>query len=515
MRKLTAAVLALVILMGAVAAMGEGNVTVYNSKFAESLDGWYARGSGSVSLAAPNNLHMAGRQSDWNSPGRDFAMVPGVTYGISAQVRQQQADSAHFMISVAHAANGAETYENLASGDAARDKWITLQCEYTAGQYDRFVLYVETTGAPNIEFDIRNFRVTAPEGTPSMATPTAMEILEAGEMPSLKEIYADRFDFGTCVPRGQAMDGVAMAFNRRQFSILTPENELKPDAVLDVTKSRKLAAEDESAAAVRFEAAKPLLDYAKKNGLKVHGHVLVWHSQTPEVFFHEVYDSARPLVTREVMLGRLENYIRGIMEYMDANYPGVIVSWDVVNEAIDDGSGWLRNSNWMKTVGEDFVARAFELARKYAPEGTLLFYNDYNTAMTGKQNGIVRLLKSLIPEGNIDGYGFQMHHSVDFPSIGDIERSVRRIAALGLKLRVSELDVGVPDNGEASFMKQAKMYAQIMKILDEHSDQFIAVQVWGVCDNQSWRSSSYPLLFDAKRNPKPAFWAVTQPDMFK
>ena len=188
------------------------------------------------------------------------------------------------------------------------------------------------------------------------------------------------------------------------------------------------------------------------------------------------------------MLGRMENYIRGVMTYLDENYPGVVVSWDVLNEAIDDGTGWLRNSTWRKVIGDDFPNRAFEYARKYAPEGTLLYYNDYNTAMPGKLRGIVRLLESLIPEGNIDGYGFQMHHGVAFPSIGQIRTAVETVAALGLRLRVSELDVMVDNNSEAAFKKQAKYYADVMKILIAHSDQFEAVQVWGISDLMSWRS---------------------------
>ena len=45
-----------------------------------------------------------------------------------------------------------------------------------------------------------------------------------------------------------------------------------------------------------------------------------------------------------------------------------------------------------------------------------------------------------------------------------------------------------------------------------HSDQFEAVQVWGLTDMMSWRSRQYPLLFDGRGNPKPAFWAVADPD---
>jgi len=512
MKRILSMLLVLALLAGCGSALADS--AVYASDFSKDEDGWYGRGA--VSFAVGGVLRTQGRQSDWNSPGRDFDLIEGGKYELSVQVYQDQMDSANFMISVAHSKDGMESYENLAWGAAKKGEWATLKGTYTAGAFDRFVLYVETTGAADLVYDIKDFTVTAPEGLPERKpTEPPMEIPEVSEMPSLKEIYAGKFDFGSAAPNHAFRDMALKKLMLDQFSILTPENEMKPDAVLDTNASKKLVEEtgDETAAAVHFDSAKPLLDFAKQNGLKVHGHVLVWHSQTPEAFFHEGYDTKKPLLTREVMLGRLGSYIKGIMEYLDANYPGVVVSWDVVNEAIDDGTAWLRKgSNWYKVVGEDFVNRAFELARQYAPEGTLLYYNDYNTAMIGKLNGIVRLLNSLIPEGNIDGYGFQMHHSAAYPSMQQISAAVEKIAGMGLKLRVSELDVTVDNNSEASFRKQAEKYAQIMKLMLRYSDQVEAVQVWGLTDLMSWRSSQYPLLFDMRRNPKPAFWAVADPD---
>ena len=487
---------------------------IYHSDFNRDEDGWYGRGASSF-RTAENTLKTTGRQSDWNSPGRDFSLIEGGKYTLSVEVLQNEKDDANFMISVAHSAEGVETYENLAHGRAKKGEWTSLSGSYTAGAYDRYVLYVETTGATTLEYEIREFIVDAPEGEPDpKPTEPPMVIGEAEIVPSLKEIYADRFDFGSAVPGSVFSNPKWMKLAQEQFSILTPENELKPDAVLDVNGSWKQVREtgDETSVSVHFNAAKALLDFARKNGIKIHGHVLVWHSQTPEAFFHEGYDTKKPYVSREIMLGRLENYISGIMQYMEEHYPGVIVSWDVLNEAIDDGSNWLRNSNWMKTIGEDYPNRAFELARKYAPEGTLLFYNDYNTAYPNKLRGILRLLNSLIPEGNIDGYGFQMHHSVGTPSDSQIRNCVEEVAKTGLRLRVSELDVGVENNTEKSFRKQAEKYAAIMKLLIEHSDQFEAVQVWGLTDAMSWRSRNYPLLFDGKGNPKPAFWAVADPN---
>ena len=501
----------LCLLAGFVPAFADEAAAVYVSDFSKDTDGWYGRGA-SVALR-DGALRAEGRTSDWNSPGRDFELIEGGKYHLSVQVRQEEMDSANFMISVAHSKDGMETYENLAFGAAKKGEWVKLEGDYTAGSFDRFVLYVETTGASELVFDIRDFTVTAPNGLPTpKLTEPPMEIAETDGIPSLKEIYAGKFDFGAAAPQQAFRDINLMKLMKYQFSILTPENELKPDSVLDVSASRKLAANDDTAVAVHFDAAKSLLNFAQKNGMKVHGHVLVWHSQTPEAFFHVGYDTKAPLVTREVMLGRLENYIKAVMDYMEENYPGVVVSWDVVNEAIDDGTNALRKSNWRTVIGDDFVARAFEYARKYAPEGTLLYYNDYNTAMPGKLAGIVKLLKSLIEEGNIDGYGFQMHHSVGYPGMDLIQKCVEKIAGLGLRLRVSELDVGVDNNTEASFRKQAKKYADIMKLLLRYADQVEAVQVWGLTDTMSWRASGYPLLFDARRNPKPAFWAVADPD---
>ena len=503
--------LLLALALGGLPVQAEADPTIYLSDFSAGFDGWEARSMGSarISVTEEGALRIEGRADDWNSPGRDFDLVPGGRYEFSVRVRQDQLDAVSFMVSVAHTVDGVESYENLAFAEAKRGEWTELAGVYVAGDYSRFVLYVETSGAASLDFEIRDFRLSAPDGLPdAAAAPEPMAIEPAEDLPALKELYAGSFDIGTCVGSRMAQQEEPMAFVESQFNIITPENELKPDAVLDVGMSLVAAMEDETAVAVHFNAAEPILDYARDHGLKVHGHVLVWHNQTPDVFFREGYRSGAPLVSREVMLARLENYIRQVMAFMEENYPGLVVSWDVVNEAVDDSTGELRDSMWLQVVGKDYLARAFELARKYAPEGTLLYYNDYNTAYLNKQNGIVRLLEALMKEGNIDGYGFQMHHAVAQPSLAQITASVERIAALGLRLRVSELDITVDDNGEDSFTRQAALYGDIMRLLLKHADQFEAVQFWGLTDNMSWRASQYPLLFDAHRNPKPAFWAV-------
>ena len=517
MRRIMVFMLACMLALGGVSGSAEANEPLYHSDFSSGTDGWYARSAGAakVSVLPEGALRIQGRTASWNSPGRDFDLIPGGRYALSVQVRQDGADSAGFMISVAHSVDGAESYENLARGTAKRGEWTELRGEYVAGDFDRFVLYVETTDASDLDFDIRNFVLDAPDGLPEPKPTAEPMVIEAAEdLPSLKEVYAGKFDIGICVGRQLVSVGDAMAFIESQFNILTPENELKPDSVLDLGESRLLAEQDETAVAVHFDAAEPLLSFAKEHGVKVHGHVLVWHSQTPDAFFREGYKSGAPMVSREVMLGRMENYIRLIMEYMEENYPGVIVSWDVVNEAVDDSTGKLRASPWLSVVGEDYLLRAFEFARKYAPEGTLLYYNDYNTAYYGKQNGIVKLLEELMAEGNIDGYGFQMHHGLTQPSLAQITASVDRIALLGLRLRISELDVTVGNNSEDSFIRQAQLYAEIMKLALAHADQFEAVQIWGLTDSMSWRASQYPLLFDGHRNPKPAFWAVAEPEKY-
>ena len=513
-RKLLCLMLILCLIPAVSQAAAGDSRTVYSSDFSRNEDGWYGRGAQSF-RTEDGTLKTEGRGSDWNSPGRDFDLVEGARYDLSVEVLQDGQDEANFMISVAHSSDGVETYENLAKGTAKKGEWTKLTGNYTAGAFDRYVLYVETTGAGTLSYEIRNFTVVAPEGEPEpKPTDPPMEIEAAEDLPSLKEIYAGKFDFGTAVPQ-QAFNSQKLTdLILQQFNILTPENELKPDSVLDVYGSQSLVKKtgDETQVAVYIDTAKRLLDFAKEHGLKVHGHVLIWHSQTPEALFHEGYDTGKPLVSREVLLGRMENYIRGVLELTEAQYPGVIVSWDVLNEAIDDSTNKLRNSNWMKIIGEDYPNRAFEFARKYAADGVKLYYNDYNTAYYGKLTGIEKLLKDLQKDGNIDGYGFQMHHSVGQPTMQMIEEAVETIAKLGLSLRVSELDVGAGSNTEASFKKQAKKYADIMKLLLRYSDRFEAVQVWGLNDQMSWRSKDFPLLFDGKCNPKPAFWAVADPD---
>lgn len=499
MKRLLALLLALLFIVPA-AALGEENAYYsYASDFSTDTDGWYARSAGEASIAVQGNaLTITGRNATWNSPGRDFNLLPGKKYQISVQVMQSAEANVEFMISAAHSKNGLESYENLGKAKVPKGCWTTITATYTPAEFDNYILYVETVGSGTIDFSIRNFKIELDELFFNMS------------LPSLAELYAPYFDLGAAINQAQVLDTSRMAFCDHQFNILTHENELKPDSVLDVNTSRNLAKEDDTAVAVHFNAAKPMLDFCQENGLKVHGHVLVWHSQTPDVFFREGYKSNGDYVSREVMLARMENYIRQVFEYTEANYPGLIVSWDVVNEAVSDNSSSLRESNWTKVVGQDFVNRAFEFARKYAPEGVKLYYNDYSTPYEPKLTGICKLLDSLIAEGNIDGYGFQCHYSTTTPTPTQVRNAMQKIAAKGLLLRVSELDVGISNTSDVNLTLQAARFADLFQIFVDFADQMEAVQVWGLTDDRSWRADEYPLLFNDRCMPKPAFYSVVE-----
>lgn len=334
---------------------------------------------------------------------------------------------------------------------------------------------------------------------------------ETAALPSLKDFYAPYFDFGSAMSSREASDTDREAFYAAQYSIVTPENAMKPDSILDVYNASKAAKTDQGSVAIRFQAAKSLLEFAKRNNIKVNGHVLFWHQQTPDEFFRENYQRNKPYVTRDVMLSRMENYVRLVMEYLDENYPGIVVSFDVVNEAIDDSTGELRESNYTKIVGDDWVVQAFRFARKYAPEDMLLVYNDYSVPYNPKSAGIMKLLDTLNAEKLVDVCGMQCHYQMTTPSLTQFETAIKRIIQRGLKIRVTELDILVDDKTDASFEKQAERYADLMGIILRYSDSIIAVQTWGTFDSQSWKSGNYPLLFSGDGTPKPAFYALTDP----
>lgn len=225
------------------------------------------------------------------------------------------------------------------------------------------------------------------------------------------------------------------------------------------------------------------------------------------------------------MLKRLENYIKNIMTAIEVQYPDLnVYAWDVVNEAVKD-SGGMRDpgsnsevngqSAWMKVFGdESFIDAAFEYARKYAPEGCKLFYNDYNEYTEVKRDDIYEICKRLADKGLIDGVGMQSHIKMSYPSVELYEAAIRKYASLGLEVQITELDIDQKSNSEESQLELAQRYKEVFSLYKSLKDEGVnitAVVLWGITDNTSW-IGGYPLLFDKNYTAKPAFYAVLDTD---
>ena len=183
--------------------------------------------------------------------------------------------------------------------------------------------------------------------------------------------------------------------------------------------------------------ADSIVNFAQQNGIKVRGHNLCWHEQTPNWIFKGKVGGE---VTKAILLQRLKTHITTVVN----RYKGKIYAWDVVNEAIDDNpNNDLRNSRWYQICGEDYILKAFEYAHAADPDAQL-FYNDYNTERPEKRERIYRLLKRLKDKGvPIHGIGLQAHWSLQEPTEDELVSAIKRYASLGLKIQFTELDISI------------------------------------------------------------------------
>lgn len=301
-----------------------------------------------------------------------------------------------------------------------------------------------------------------------------------------KEAFGDYFDIGRTT---QALQRNNPDYIKENFVCIAPEYSLKPDALLDMDAC--IAAGDNVTVAVNFSRADAELKFCEENGIELFGSTFVWYSQTPDWFFREDFSLKAPYVSKEVMDQRLESFIKNVFAGLKENYPNLkIKGYEVAKEIFANDTGELRQENynyWAKIYKDDeYVFKAFEYARQYAPEGTQLYYCDYNEYVPEKTEGICDLAERLKEQGLIDGIGMASCLFMDYPTLEMYETGLNRLAETGLDIMLTEFTV---DNARR-LPGREKVYQDILNICLKHKDS-----VKGIIFGQSYGKEAYPLPF--------------------
>ena len=340
---------------------------------------------------------------------------------------------------------------------------------------------------------------------------------------TLKQAYHGDFYIGAAINAAQiaGQDARCDALITTQFDSISPENALKWESV------------HPQPGKYDFTLADQYVAFGQQHHMWIVGHNLVWHNQVPAWVFR---DDRGNLLTRDALLARMRDHIHTVV----GRYKGRIQSWDVVNEALNE-DGTLRQSLWYKIIGPDYIAKAFEYAHEADPQAQLT-YNDYNLENEPKREGAVALVKKLKADGvPIDCVGIQDHDNLTWPTTQQEDAAISAFAQLGVKVAISELDIdvlppamheptaevsvniaqkprlnpwpnGLPDSVQQEL---ARRYADLFGVFVRHHADIGRVTFWGVTDADSWKNdwpvrgrTDYPLLFDRRGQPKPAFYAV-------
>ncbi|MBN1975619.1 MAG: endo-1,4-beta-xylanase [Sedimentisphaerales bacterium] len=393
---------------------------------------------------------------------------------------------------------------------------------------------------------------------------------------TLKDAYKDYFKIGVAINRLVATGRTDVqadnarrtpellekdiALVKKHFNAIVNENDLKPILIHPNPGKDGYV----------FEFGDAYVKFGEDNKMYITGHTLLWHSQVPNWFFQgtetqgasnvsavgmQVFAQAAPeagatgtrgtrggrgggagfgggmgrggfsgpRATREELIERMRDHIHTVV----GRYKGKVKVWDVVNEAIGDGSATYRNTQWIQIIGEDFIPMAFKFAHEADPDA-ILRYNDYGLENKARRDKLKIIVKAIRDAGApIHAIGTQTHINAN-TTFEQMDQALTDLESLGLPIHLTELDMNAAQGGQRGTnaniegaaarteggliseadKRQSEAYANLFRALIKHKDSVDLVVFWGVNDAVSWLGRANPLLFDGEDNPKPAFDAV-------
>lgn len=318
---------------------------------------------------------------------------------------------------------------------------------------------------------------------------------------------AASFPIGTAASYRQlTTDDSIRAIIIKEFNSITPENDMKMYSIMPRPNE------------FQWERVDSVAAFCNRHDMRLFGHALVWHSSTPRWLTEAGHDSVS-----------LSVFLKEYVTTYVSRYKGVVDGWDVVNEAVTDSAGIMRQSFWYKMLGESYIDQAFIAAHEADPKA-ILFVNDYNIERdTVKLNATIDLINRLKSRGvPVSGIGLQMHTRMDIPN-EIIAHSLRKAAETGLQVHLSEVDIifnrhnDRQGGGEQIYNELTSDMAQAqgekyMNITDMYrnivpKDQQYGITLWGFNDRTTWirpffKLNDWPTIYDKNLQRKPAYYGL-------
>ena len=475
-------------------------------------DGWTPRIGEERLIVTPADAHsgslsllITGRQHAFSGPSIDATgkMCNGSRYVVSlwAKLAPGEADT-ELRLSLQRTLDGMTNFNTLVGNTlVTTGEWVHLAARVDfAFNYDTLSLYVESA-AGTASFYIDDFDLT-------FVAPLQIE----PDLPPVAEALADFFPVGAAVYAAD-LSGPHAELLARHFNSITSENDMKWDAT------------EPAEGRFNFTNADAQVRFAQAHNMQVRGHTLVWHNQIPPWVFLDVDGNPMTptLENKALLLQRLTNHIRGVVEHFGSD----VYAWDVVNEVIDPSQpDGFRRSPWFTITGTDYIDTAFLVAHEAAPAARL-YINDYNTTEEPKRTFLYNLVRDLRNRGvPIDGVGHQMHSNIGFPQAQSVADTINLFSGLGVDNQITELDISVYTNSGEAFLdyadipadrliQQGYLYRDLFQVFRALKGQISSVTFWGEADDHTWLTSSRrvdaPLLFDQSLQHKLAYLGVVDP----